>query len=136
MKLKLLIALMTTLLDEIIIFAILIWVLPMFGIIIPLSVLIVIGIGWTVLSILLFLYTRKPFLQKPYAGLTDMTGLTGTVIKDLTPEGLVKINNEIWKARALNDHVYKGEKVIVENREGLILMVRNANYRGNSMHIS
>lgn len=53
-----------------------------------------------------------------------MIGLSGKVIKQLNPEGQVKIKGEIWKARTIENIINKGEKIEVVNVEGLKLSVR------------
>lgn len=51
-----------------------------------------------------------------------MEGKTGTVIETLDPCGIVKIDNEYWKACA-GERVAKGKKVKVTKTDGLTLVV-------------
>ena len=62
-------------------------------------------------------------------GLTDMTGARGIVVKELRPEGMVKINGELWAARSTDgETIQKGERIVVENQVGLKLTVRKVAY--------
>lgn len=54
----------------------------------------------------------------------NLVNKKGIVIKDLNPEGLIKINGEIWKARSIkNETIEKGKEVIVIRRKNLLLLV-------------
>ena len=55
-----------------------------------------------------------------------MVGLKGLVVKPLSPEGMVKINGELWEAQTTGDVLRQGERVIVEGQDGLKLIVRKA----------
>lgn len=91
------------------------------------------NLGWWVIGIIivaLFIliaskfYIFYPQFRKPRIGREEMIGLSGKVIKQLHPEGQVKIKGEIWKARAIENKINKGEKIEVVTIEGLKLLVR------------
>ena len=123
---RLIIAVVTTLLDEAAIIFLLVWGLPKLGISLPVAVLVLIGILWTVFAVVLYLSGIKILRQKPLAGQTDMTGSNGKVIRDLTPEGMVKISGELWTARSTTGNIHKDEKIEVTGQKGLTLIVKKA----------
>jgi len=53
--------------------------------------------------------------------MTDMEGQTNS---RLAPEGYVKIEGEIWQARAPNGPIEAGKPIIVTGQEGMKLIVR------------
>ena len=59
---------------------------------------------------------------KPKTGGEEMLGLVGVADEDLDPEGQIKIRGERWRAEA-KTKIKKGEKVLVIDRKGLLLVV-------------
>jgi membrane-bound serine protease (ClpP class) len=55
----------------------------------------------------------------------SLVGKTGVAVGELRPEGQVKINGEIWKARC-NERCDAGTKVVVRAIDGLTLDVEAA----------
>jgi membrane protein implicated in regulation of membrane protease activity len=62
----------------------------------------------------------------PMTGKEAMIGKRGTVQSDLNPYGLVRIENEIWKARADSGTLDEGQMAEVLDVDGLTLRVREA----------
>lgn len=52
----------------------------------------------------------------------DVKGLHGTALTDITEEGKVKVQGEIWNATT-RKKIKKGEKIKVLRRDGLVLEV-------------
>ena len=81
----------------------------------------------TVLSALFFLFVLGAGLRaqrrKVVTGAEAMTGATGEVIEMLDPNGIVKLNGEIWAAESVSGTIAKGEKVKVRERKSLKLFV-------------
>ena len=50
-------------------------------------------------------------------------GETGEVKKDIDPEGVVFVHGELWRAVS-REKIFSGEKVEVEDVQGLVLKVR------------
>lgn len=67
----------------------------------------------------------RAYDTRPAAGPLSMIGERGVALRDLSPEGLVRVRGEIWRARVREGHapVAKGEAVTVTDREGLVLTV-------------
>ena len=112
------------LLDEVAALLLLLLVLWIFDIQIPLPIIIVIAL---LLGGLAFIIQRAviPALHKKrITGSEGMIGLTGEVIKPLTPVGMVRVGDEYWKARSVGEKIEAGEEVEVLGLNGLTLMVR------------
>jgi len=52
-----------------------------------------------------------------------MIGCCGEVVRPLAPEGMVKINGELWVARATSGEISKGKEVVVIGQQRLKLIV-------------
>ena len=62
----------------------------------------------------------------PITGREGMVGRLGQAISDLDPVGIVKVGNEIWKARVVTGQVRQGESVEILDVRGLTLEVRKS----------
>jgi membrane-bound ClpP family serine protease len=123
---RLIVAVVTTLLEEGVIIFLLVWGLPKLGLALPLLVIIGIGLLWTGFAVLMYVSGSRALRKKPTGGLTDMVGSTGTVVKTLSPAGMVKISGELWAAKSMQGNVPIGEEVTVINQAGLTLFVRKS----------
>ena len=66
----------------------------------------------------------KAHRRKAGTGKEEMIGLTGVVVEDLNPEGMVKVRGELWRAKSkFGKPIEKGRKVRVVDMEGLTLIV-------------
>ena len=61
--------------------------------------------------------------KKVATGKEALIGEKGKVVKPLTPEGLIFIQGEYWKARSISGSIPEGKEVVVKSCEGLILIV-------------
>ncbi len=127
MNARLIIAIITSLLDEAIIVALILWGLPKLGVKIPPWVTILAVILFAIYAVTVFKLGTHILKKKPMPGFTDMTGLEGIVIHPLNPEGFIKIEGEIWEARAEYGNIKVGTNVIVVNQQRLKLIVKPAN---------
>lgn len=71
----------------------------------------------------LFLWWSKR--RTPTVGVDALVGRTGVAVGELWPEGQVKINGEIWRARCTGG-CEAGSKVVVRAVSGLTLEVEPA----------
>ena len=67
-------------------------------------------------------YSRR---RRAQVGVQTMVGTTGEAITALAPRGQVKIDGEIWEARAENG-IRAGDPVKVKSVDGLMLEVEPA----------
>lgn len=108
--------------DEVAVFVGLVLVLQFLGVSIPWPVLIPVGVGLVAVS--LFLYrVFGPLQRKPVLGLEALVGQEAEVFDNLDPEGLVRVQGELWKAESLSGRLLVGEKVVVTGARGLKLLV-------------
>jgi membrane-bound ClpP family serine protease len=121
---RLIVAILTNLLDEALIVAIILWGLPRLGIHIPLYGIILICILFLTYAVIFYHKGSRALLKPPVLGFTDQVGLEGQVVSRLTPEGLVKISGELWKAKVENGNIEVGAQVVVVSQKGFKLIVR------------
>jgi membrane-bound serine protease (ClpP class) len=60
--------------------------------------------------------------RRASVGVESLEGKQGVAVSDLWPEGQVKVNGEIWKARCAGG-VDRGARVVVRAVDGLLLEV-------------
>ena len=121
---RLIIAIVSNIFEEAAIAVIVMMGLPELGINIPLPGLIVIMILWLVLSVFIYRAGTRALGLKPMSGFTDMVGGKGKAVNSLQPDGIVRINGELWDAASAGGRQIKsGEEVIVVGHEGLRLTV-------------
>ena len=123
---RLVLAIVSTLIEEAAIVAIVRWGLPQIDVHIPLWGLIVLMVAWLVYSVTTYRMGSRALRRKPVAGLADMVGSKATVVSPLAPEGLVRIKGELWVAKSVGHKIEAGEEVIVVGQDGLKLAVRRS----------
>jgi membrane-bound ClpP family serine protease len=120
---RLIFAVVTTVLEEVALAAIVLWGLPQLDIYVPLGVLIAIMAAWAVNAVIFYLIGSRALRRKPVSGLGTMVGGKGRVVNALAPDGVVKISDELWEARAASGRIDAGEEVTVVEQDGLKLVV-------------
>ena len=124
MNTRLIVAIVTSLIDEIIIIAIIVWVLPRFDIHIPLWGIVLIAIAFVTYAVGSFIVASRILRKKPLPGQCDMVGIEGKVVTRLNPEGFVRVQGELWKSRAEKGPLEPGTEISVIAQEGFRLIVR------------
>lgn len=123
---RLVLAIISTSLEEVAIYVIWRWLLPEFGIKLPFQVLIGVMVAWVAFGIWLFIFTTRTLGKQVPVGLPSMIGTKGKVASRLSPEGMVRIKGELWGATSAGGDVDAGEEVVVVSEDGLMLSVRRA----------
>ena len=121
---RLILAMVSTALEEVAIVVIWRWLLPEFGIRLPFPVLVGVMVVWAVFGVSLFIFTTRTLKKQTVVGLPTMIGSKGKVASSLVPEGMVRIRGELWGAKSSEGNVDKGEEVEVVGENGLKLIVR------------
>ena len=121
---RLIVAILSTLLEEIILAAFILWGLPQLGIHIPLAGVIALMAALVAYAVITYRLGSKALGKKPLVGLPDMVGSRGKVVTPLDPEGLVKIKGELWESTSADRRINTGEEVIVVGQDRLKLTVR------------
>jgi len=123
MKGRLIIAIISTVLVEVALAAGVLWGLPKLDIHIPLWVLIIAMVAWIAYAVTTYRMGSRALKKRPIAGLIDMLGSEGKAVSSLTPEGMVRINGELWRAKSTSGRVDTGEQVTVVGQDRLKLIV-------------
>jgi len=126
---RLVLAIISILLEEGAIFVIWRWALPHFDIELPLYVLVTIMVGWLVYAVATFIIVTRALGKKAFIGLQTMVGSKGKVARPLAPEGMVRIKGELWGATSEEGKMDIGEEVTVVGEDGLKLIVRKGGPR-------
>jgi membrane protein implicated in regulation of membrane protease activity len=117
-------AVLSWILEEILLVAVVMWLLPhFFNINTPLWVLAILMLALAVYSGVMYRFGRTTFFIKPKVAADNIIGSVGTVTKPLTPEGYVKVGGVLWKAKCRETELDVGEEVEVVGMEGLRLLV-------------
>jgi membrane-bound serine protease (ClpP class) len=123
---RLVLAVASTLAVEAALYTVWRWVLPEWGIEIPLAVLVAVMILWAVFAVVDFWFVTQVLKRQTIVGLPTMIGSRGRVVSPLVPEGQVRIKGELWGAEAIEKNIDRGEEVMVVGQDGLRLIVRRA----------
>ena len=126
---RLIVAIVSTILEEIAIVVIWRWGLPELDIQLPFYVLIAVMVGWLAYSAFIFWFVTRSLRRKLVVGLPTMVGSKGKAVSLLTPEGQVRIKGETWGAEATGENIDAGEPIVVVGEDGLKLMVQRADNR-------
>ena len=126
MTTRAIVAIVSTALEEIAMVVVWRWLLPEFGIKLPVSVLIGVMATWAAFCVILFGITTWILKKQTAAGRPTMIGSRGRVMSPLSPEGFVRIRGELWGAASDEGNVAQGEEIEVVGENGLKLVVRKA----------
>jgi membrane-bound serine protease (ClpP class) len=126
---RLIIAIITTALEEAAIAVVILWLLPKIDVHLPLAVLIILMLAWAGFAVFSYRMGSRALKRKPEGGLADMLGTRGEVVKRLDPEGMVRIKGELWKAKSAGRKIESGEEVTVVGQKGLKLIVEREGRR-------
>jgi membrane protein implicated in regulation of membrane protease activity len=116
-------AILSWMLEEAILMAVVLWLLPLLNINIPLWVLGILMVALAVYSYVMYRVGIPTFLMKPKVAAETIIGNNGKVTKRLAPEGYVKVRGVLWKAICDDAELEIGDDVIVVGIEGLRLIV-------------
>jgi membrane-bound ClpP family serine protease len=120
---RLILAIISNVLQLVIIWIIWRWLLPEFEIRLSVPVLFGIMAAWAIIGTWIFVFTTGALKKQTQAGLTSMVGTTGKVTSKLAPQGMVKIRGELWTARSIGGEIDSGEEIVVIGEDGLKLLV-------------
>ncbi len=123
---RLVLAVVSTLVQEAALVVVWYWWLPELGIFLPLYVLLVVMVVWAVYAVTVFWVVTQTIKRKAVVGLPDMVGSRGKAVNRLDPVGLVKISSELWGAESVEGGIEIGEEVTVIRQDSLKVFVRRA----------
>jgi membrane-bound ClpP family serine protease len=112
------------LLDDIAVLAIIALILWIFDVELSIPVIVVLVLALGTFVFVIHRSVIPAIRRRKTSGAEGMIGATGIVTQPLNPKGVVKINDEYWKATCTGGDVDKGEDVEVMGINGLNLEVR------------
>jgi len=122
-NLRLLLTIIISLADDAIIILILFFILSWFGIEMPIWLIIILAIVFSIITYVLYRTLKK----NPLLGFENMVGKSGIAINKITRDGIIKIGRELWAAKASQENIEEGEEVTVIAQTGLKLTVIRKN---------
>ena len=129
---RLILGIISTMLEEAAIVAIVRWGLPQIDVHIPLPGLIALMVVWLAYSVFTYRMGTRALMTKQLVGLPDMIDSKGKVVSPLAPEGLVRIRGELWVAKSASGEMKSDGEVIVVGQDGLKLVVQDSDTAQNS----
>lgn len=121
---RLILAILSTTLEETAMAIVVLIGLPEIGIHIPVVVLVLLMIAWAVIAIVIYRSGSRALQTKLTSGPEAMIGMKGEVVHPLDPEGFIKIGGELWRAMSPENNADIGEEVIIVKRKGMMLTVQ------------
>lgn len=118
-NIRLLLTIIISLVPEAIILLVLLFVLPRFGIEMPIWFIITLVLIFSVITYVLYRALKK----NPLLGFDNMIGKNGVTANQIARKGIVKIGGELWAAEVDGDNIEAGEEVTVIGQTGLKLKV-------------
>jgi membrane protein implicated in regulation of membrane protease activity len=116
-------SIINTVIEEAGIATLMLWLMPIFGIVIPLWVTILVLAGFAVFSYFMYRIGHPTVLYEAVNSPESIVGSTGVVERSLNPQGYVRVCGELWQASGKDGNLEKGEEVIVVSMDGLKLTV-------------
>lgn len=116
-------AVVTTAMEEAIIWAAWRFLLPEMGINLSRTVLIVAMGVWLAFSIWLFMFTTFVLKKQKPGGIPSMIGQKGKAAGSLNPSGMVRIKGELWSAQSVDGNIAGGEEILVVEEDRMNLQV-------------
>jgi membrane-bound serine protease (ClpP class) len=116
-------AILGWMLEEAILVAVVLWLLPQFNVNLPLWALAILMVALAAYSYTMYRVGRSTFLIRPKVAAETVIGDGGKVTKRLAPEGYVKVQGVLWKAICDEAELEIGDEVVVVGIEGLRLIV-------------
>jgi len=123
-------SIISTLIEEAGIAALFLWLLPTFGIVIPLWGVILALVGFAIFSYFMYRIGHPTILYKEISSPDAIIGCTGVVVSTIGPEGYVRVCGELWRAKCSHAKLEKGEEIVVTAIDGLKLTVARKTPRG------
>jgi len=99
------------------------WLLPLWGVSIPIWGIILIVAAFLTYEIVTFRLGRRVLERKPVIWSEAIVGRCGKTTTPLTPDGYVQVNGELWHAFSSDTNINEGEDIVVVELDRLTLRV-------------
>jgi len=116
----------TGLLKGAVLLSIVFWLLPLWGINIPIWGLALIIIAFLAYEIVTFKLGRRALERKPVIWSQAIVGRCGKATTDLNPDGYVRVDGELWQAYSDDTSINEGDDIIVVEMNKLTLRVASS----------
>ncbi|MFC2062552.1 NfeD family protein [Chloroflexota bacterium] len=113
----------TGLLKVAVLAAIVLWLLPLWGINIPIWGIILLTIAFVIYEIVTYRLGWRALKRKSSISLKTIVGSCGKATTPLTPKGYVQVQGELWQALCSDRHIDKGDDIVVLEVNRLTLRV-------------
>ncbi len=123
-EMKVWILVLVSLIDDVLIVAVVILALWYFKVKLPWWAIILITLSLGAFIFVRTWFVVPSFRQKKATGKEAMIGMECQVVESLTPLGVVKVCGELWKAKSIDGDVAIGEEVEILRIERLKIEVR------------
>lgn len=120
---RLVFAIVSTIIEELLIVIIAVWGLPQLGINVPFWIIPIVMVVWLAYSVYTYKKGTRALKTGHIIGFPNMIGTTGTATSRLNPEGMVKIRGELWSATSIAGPIEPGSSIIVKGQQRLKLEV-------------
>ena len=124
--------LVTAIIEEAVLIAGLLWLLPQFGISIPIWLFVVLVLVWTAWSYLTYWLGKGVIGKPPAVGPEAMVGTICQTTTPLCPKGYVQVGIELWRACSISGDIDAGVEVVIVGMKGLTLFVISSVYTNNA----
>jgi len=121
---RLLLAIITTALEETAIAVLLLVGLPELGIEMSLWLVVILMLAWLGVAVMIYRAGTQALKRRTYIGLDSMVGVEGITADKLKPYGLVRIKGELWVAKAETESINGDSTVVVVMQKRTHLTVR------------
>ena len=113
----------TGLLKGVVLAAIVLWLLPLWGFNIPIWGLILLVVAFGIYEIVTFRLGRRALERKPKTSSQALVGCCGKATTPLTPDGYVQVEGELWHALSSDTKIKDGDDIVVLKVNRLTLSV-------------
>jgi membrane protein implicated in regulation of membrane protease activity len=119
-------SLVVTIVEDAILVIVLLVVLPLFGISLPVWLVVVLPLAWAAWSYFAYRMGKKVIGKTSVAGAEALVGARCVTSTPLSPVGYIRVGNELWRAHSISGHIDAEVEVVVAEVKGLTLYVRRS----------
>ena len=113
----------TALMGAVAIVAIVLWLLPRWGINIPIWGFILLMVAYVAYQVVTYRMGKRALDRKPVVCPEAIVDRSGKATTSLAPNGYVQVEGELWRALSTGPNIDEGEEIIVVGMKGLTLFV-------------
>ena len=116
-------SIVTGLLEEAALAAVVLWLLPLLGVNIPIWGLILLMVAYGVKEGITYRIGARALQRKPVVSLEGMVGCYGKATTPLAPNGYVRVEGELWWTSSTGPNIDEGDEIVIVGIKRLTLFV-------------